>query len=770
VTNSEVFNSLIRAGYTPIPLKPNDKIPAIEGWQNLIPTRVIEFGDSTENVVTVAMAASWSGFGVGVACGSGLTCIDVDTEDAGFIREALAFLPPTIAVRGAKGFKAFYRAYLRSEDFRLPDRTAVLQILGAGRQAAIPPSVHPGTKLQYAWVNPWGGPVHALGPVQWGQLPELPPLARWKLERLAVRYGCADPLLRLADRLALPETDPVDAAHIAANRAYYQNYAAKALRLEAETLAATKTGGRNDALFRASANLSRFVTAGLLQADEIERALWSACEVNGYLTDDGAGAWWQSFRSGISTGMHNAVARLHIPTHAEILANAPPAVIPAEALPAPVQLSNALLDLMDLRGVRSTGKFHHIPSGGFWTADVVDKSLPKIQGVKPSVWIMSNHAYNGITWAPGEPTEICGRYMVEGGWLGSEGAIILNTYRPPRIGLSRAPGSMKPWLDLLTMLYPDEVQEILYWFASRVQQPHVKINHALVLGGDPGIGKDTILEPLIEAVGRWNVAEISPRQILSDFNPWLESVILRVNEAADLEESRYRVSEAMKTIIAAPPLALSVNQKNVAARLIPNLTGVIYTTNHHDAIFMKNDDRRHLVCWSHVVRTREHDELCAAVWNWLLIENGIEKVATFLHNYDISAFKPYAPPRHTEAFRHMVQSDENEVDAQIEGVLGTMGNPVVVTLASIRTAARVFPELDAFMGSPKNDRSFARRMDRLGYVRLENPDNKSGRWKSNGTPYTVYGRKDKSTNERRNEAESLMDKIRKPPAFKIVEN
>jgi hypothetical protein len=764
---TDVFNSLIRAGYTPIPLKPNDKMPAIEGWQKLIPTRVIEFGESTENVVTPAMAAAWSGFGIGLVCGSGLVCIDVDSD--ALISEALAILPPTVAVRGAKGFKAFYRGNFRSVDFRLPDRTAILQILGAGRQAAIPPSVHPGTGKAYTWINPWGGVVHALGPVQWGQLPELPVMARHALERLAVRYGVPDPLLALAARMALPETDPADAAHVAENRAYYQNYAAKALRSEAETLAGAARGGRNDLLFRAAANLSRFITAELLREDEVQAALHGACETNGYLADDGQGAFWQSFRSGIGTGKFNALARLHIPTAAELFEGRP-AVIPAEALPEPTRLTNAALDLMDLRGIRSTGKFHHIPSGGFWTADVVDKSLPKISGIKPSAWIMSNHAYNGVTWAPGEPTEICGRYMIEGGWLGSEGAIILNTYRPPRIGLSRAPGSVKPWLDLLTMLYPDEVQEILCWFASRVQQPHVKINHALILGGEPGIGKDTILEPLVEAVGRWNVAEISPRQILSDFNPWLESVILRVNEAADLEESRYRVSEAMKTVIAAPPLALSVNQKNVAARLIPNVTGVIYTTNHRDAVYLKNDDRRHLVCWSHVTRTREHDEICAAVWAWLLMDDGIEKVAMFLRNYDISAFKPYAPPRHTDAFKYMVQSDENEVDTQLETILNTMGKPVVFTLASIRTAARGMAELEAFMGSQKNDRSMVRRLDRLGYIRLSNPDEKSGRWMGARTYYTLYGLKDCSLHERLEAARELVGNLSKPPTFKIVEN
>ena len=43
-----------------------------------------------------------------------------------------------------------------------------------------------------------------------------------------------------------------------------------------------------------------------------------------------------------------------------------------------------------------------------------------------------------------------------------------------------------------------------HWLAHRVQRPEDKINHALVLGGAMGIGKDTIIEPVKHAIGPWN--------------------------------------------------------------------------------------------------------------------------------------------------------------------------------------------------------------------------------------------------------------------------
>jgi hypothetical protein len=59
--------------------------------------------------------------------------------------------------------------------------------------------------------------------------------------------------------------------------------------------------------------------------------------------------------------------------------------------------------------------------------------------------------------------------------------------------------------------------------------PETKINHALVLGGDPGIGKDTLLGPLIHAIGPWNFQDVSPLQMLGRFNSFAKSVILRIS-------------------------------------------------------------------------------------------------------------------------------------------------------------------------------------------------------------------------------------------------
>ena len=88
-----------------------------------------------------------------------------------------------------------------------------------------------------------------------------------------------------------------------------------------------------------------------------------------------------------------------------------------------------------------------------------------------------------------------------------------NLYLPPTIEPGDA-AKAGPWLDHVHKVYPDDAEHIVQWLAHRVQRPQEKINHALVLGGEQGIGKDTICEPVKRAVGPWNFEEASPQQAL----------------------------------------------------------------------------------------------------------------------------------------------------------------------------------------------------------------------------------------------------------------
>ena len=88
----------------------------------------------------------------------------------------------------------------------------------------------------------------------------------------------------------------------------------------------------------------------------------------------------------------------------------------------------------------------------------------------------------------------------------------------------------------------------------RVQRPHEKINHGLVLGGLQGIGKDTLLEPVKRAVGPWNLSRRRRYRCLAASTASRKSVVLRISEAKDMGEfDRFKFYDHMKTFLASPP-------------------------------------------------------------------------------------------------------------------------------------------------------------------------------------------------------------------------
>src|SRR5262249_27401994 len=224
----------------------------------------------------------------------------------------------------------------------------------------------------------------------------------------------------------------------------------------------------------------------------------------------------------------------------------------------------------------------------------------------PSEWLDKNRPVEQMTWCPGYPMLIKDRLVVDGVWIERPEVTCFNHYRPPRIELGDATKA-NPWLDHARKIYPDDADHIIPWLAHRVQRPQEKINHALVLGGLQGIGKDTLLEPVKQAVGPWNFRDISPAALLGRFNSFAKSVILRVNEARDLGDAeritRFTFYDHTKIYTAAPPDVLRVDEKHLREYYVLNVLCFVITTNHKtDGIYLPADDRRHYVAWSNFTK------------------------------------------------------------------------------------------------------------------------------------------------------------------------
>jgi hypothetical protein len=390
-------------------------------------------------------------------------------------------------------------------------------------------------------------------------------------------------------------------------------------------------------------------------------------------------------------------------------------------------------------------RYIYEPTGDMWPSSSVDARVAPVptsdgKTMPASRWIAANRAVEQVTWAPGSPRIIKDRLTIEGGWIDRAGAAVFNLYRESTIELGD-PNLASRWVDHVRRVYPEDADHIIKWLAHRRQRPGEKVNHALVLGGNHGIGKDTILEPVIRALGPWNCNEVSPGQVLGRFNGFARSVILRISEARDLGElDRFAFYDHSKTITAAPPMMLRVDEKNRQEYLVPNVCGVIVTTNHKtDGIYLPQDDRRHFVAWSPCSKEEFEADYWSGIYGWY-DSGGDRHVAAYLDGLDLTGFDPKAPPPKTSAFWAIVDATRAPEDAELADLLERISSPAVVPTSRLHSAAD--DGFREFLKDRKNRRTIVHRMEECGYTSVRNTLAKDGLWRVNGKREVIYARKD----------------------------
>ncbi len=412
------------------------------------------------------------------------------------------------------------------------------------------------------------------------------------------------------------------------------------------------------------------------------------------------------------------------------------------------------VDLNDFRAFMPDHRFVFMPTRDLWPASSVDARIPWPTGAngkpeRPSKWLDQNRPVEQMLWAPGEPALIPGRLMDSGGWLEQPSCTALNLYRPPTI-TPGDPTKAQPWLDHVACVYPNEHEHIIRWLAQRAQHPGVKINHALVLGGKHGIGKDTILEPAKYAVGAWNFVEVSPSAMLGRFNGFVKSVILRISEARDLGEfDRFAFYDHTKTLIAAPPDVLRCDEKHLREHSVLNVCGVIITTNHKsDGIYLPADDRRHFVAWSECDKDDFTPDYWQRLWSWY-VSGGTANVVAYLRALDLSKFDCKAPPPKTEAFWHIVNAARTSEEVELVDVLDSLGDPNAITIESLLSQARTRqPSFADWLQDRRNRRQIPHRLESAGYEPIRNDASKDGLWAINDRRQVVYAKCSLSVRDR----------------------
>lgn len=388
----------------------------------------------------------------------------------------------------------------------------------------------------------------------------------------------------------------------------------------------------------------------------------------------------------------------------------------------------------------------------------------------------------GSTWWPGKPQLIEDVVMTERGAMNIKGAICYNAYIPPIHSPTKKGVKPTKWIDHVKKLYADplEYNHFFDFCAHMLQKPHEKINHGIVMAGAQGIGKDTVLLPVRGGVGEWNASEIGPDAITSQYNGFLKSVLLVINEVRPHDEDHKASNfyNLLKPLLASPPEMLPMTLKYANTVHIRNLCAVMLTTNDPLSMYIPPEDRRLFVMTSALKDPKTNPVFKKNYFDDLhdyLAKGGTEAVIEWLYERDISAFKAAAPPPMTRGKQAISESThqvrrtpvDDVLDSYIENLFDSK-EPVVIFHRDLTQFVKLMDLFDDEEAVIKqlNTKHFHFKMNDRGYDLVKNPY--ATEWK-NGKFRTrmAFVRRDISFEDQVAEAQNALAK--RPLAMNVKE-
>lgn len=388
----------------------------------------------------------------------------------------------------------------------------------------------------------------------------------------------------------------------------------------------------------------------------------------------------------------------------------------------------------------------------YWIGSAVDAVVSKVNDngriIQASEWIKQNFPVTSLACDPElEDDYKKGFDCKDGELIKIDGGAIFNIYRRPSIEL----GDEKlagPFIDHIKNVFnkPGDADQFLNYMAHRAQRPWEKPRFALLISGGQGVGKDTAVEFCCPTFGVWNVANIDPVELDSNFNEYESAVLVRISEAANLHEmTKWAFNERTKVLIAGSPDICTINQKYGQKYTTKRYCGVIITTNHlSSGIYIPEDDRRYDVIEAATMAEMgiededKRRQYFIDLWEWFY-NGGDSHVAAYLHKRDISNWSASNGQRKTAAHRSVVKAGRAS-DSWLIDILNDINSPTFVTTTHILSIAEtkgINPK-DLF-------KKVGPTLGRCGYLMHENEGDLLGRWQYNingkDKSFTVFAKK-----------------------------
>lgn len=335
-----------------------------------------------------------------------------------------------------------------------------------------------------------------------------------------------------------------------------------------------------------------------------------------------------------------------------------------------LNLNNELAVLYDSASV------FHIPTRQLYSSHYTltkilyaNKTIPKVleSGKIKEVnivdeWLKSKwrREHAGVTYKPGchQETTDDNYYNLWEGW-----------------GLQPKQGSVKPFLELIDHLTADSPKSIkkwlLQWLAYPLQKPGTKLyTSVLLLSQKQGTGKTLLGYTMGRIYGR-NFQEVNKEDLHKAFNQWAERKQFILGDEITGSDKRQE-ADKLKSLITREQI--SINAKYQKEYNIPDCINYLLSSNHADALFLEDHDRRFCVIECYQAPKQLDWYLSYDQW---YRDEGCNYVFEYLLNLDLSGFNPQGVAPETDAKLDMIDINKLDVDHWAKLVLNDPGQALL---------------------------------------------------------------------------------------------
>ena len=240
----------------------------------------------------------------------------------------------------------------------------------------------------------------------------------------------------------------------------------------------------------------------------------------------------------------------------------------------------------------------------------------------------------------------------------------LNTWRG--FTAEPVPGYVTPFLDLVNFVLPNKAEReyCVKWLAKMIQEPGAKFLVSLVVWSiEEGVGKGLLFETVGSLFHQRHFKVVGNEIFNDQFTEWQSQKIFVIADEVSSADKRSTADRIKGWITATEN---NINVKNTAKYSEPNLIKYVFLSNHPDAVYLNDKDRRFFV--AEAPNKKLPDEIRKNFVNWIK-SGGKAALMDYLLSQDTSQFDPTAPAPMSQSKMGMLDSNKSDLEQWVENAL-----------------------------------------------------------------------------------------------------